>query len=132
MTETRKPSTRRGFLTLGAVGASAALSGCLVLPPRPPFGYHTSSPSYPQQGYPSAGAGDYAVAAPPPAQTEVVVAAPGPGYIWVGGYWGWGGHRHHWVPGRWIIGRHGHTYHQPRWHHHGRGWRLAPGHWQRG
>jgi hypothetical protein len=39
---------------------------------------------------------------PPPPQVDVVVAAPGPGYAWVGGYWTWQG-RWVWAPGRWVV-----------------------------
>jgi len=39
--------------------------------------------------------------APPAALTEEVTVAPAPGYIWVGGYWGWYGGRYVWVSGGW-------------------------------
>ena len=32
--------------------------------------------------------------APPPAPVEVVTVAPAPGFVWVGGYWGWSGARY--------------------------------------
>ena len=38
--------------------------------------------------------------APPAPVVETVTVAPGPGFVWIGGYWGW--HRHHWV---WVRGR---------------------------
>ena len=28
---------------------------------------------------------------------------PAPGYIWVPGYWAWGGFGYYWVPGAWIL-----------------------------
>lgn len=42
-------------------------------------------------------------APPPPRGEEIVGVAPGPDYVWVGGYW-----EHHatgwtWVPGRWVL-----------------------------
>jgi hypothetical protein len=40
--------------------------------------------------------------APPPVQTEVIVASPGPGYVWTRGSWEWRG-RWVWAPGRWIV-----------------------------
>ena len=67
-----------------------SLSGCVVAPyPGRPVGYG------PQSAY-----GDVTVVAPAP-YVEAVPVAPYPGAIWIRGYWGgWGG-RHHWVPGRW-------------------------------
>jgi hypothetical protein len=52
---------------------------------------------------------------PPPPQedtTVVVGVAPGPDFVWIGGYWGWG-------PGGWAW-RHGYWGHRPfygaRWY----------------
>jgi len=91
-----------------------ALSGCVVTA-RPAVVYE----------------GPVVRLAPPPPQVEVVGVAPAPGYVWMGGYWGWEGGRHVWVGGHWAPGR-------PGWHwvpHHwvatGGGWRMAPGHWER-
>jgi len=39
---------------------------------------------------------------PPPIVEEVYYSAPGPGYVWVNGYWGWYGGRWAWVRGRWA------------------------------
>ncbi len=40
-------------------------------------------------------------APPPPPADEVVVASPGPGFVWIGGAWVWRGHwvweRGHWA-----------------------------------
>ncbi len=63
--------------------ASVMLAGCVVAPAP---GYYEGGP---------------VMVAPPAPQVEVVGAAPGPGYLWVGGYWNWVGGRHVWVPGRW-------------------------------
>jgi len=38
---------------------------------------------------------------PPPDREEVVTVAPEPGFVWVGGYWGWHGGAYVWVPGGW-------------------------------
>ncbi|HYM12680.1 MAG TPA: hypothetical protein VEU62_18220 [Bryobacterales bacterium] len=59
------------------------------------------------------------VAAPPPApRVEVYGVAPGPGFVWVQGFWNWGGGGYAWVPGYWARPPHRHA----RW---------APGYWQR-
>jgi hypothetical protein len=69
--------------------------------------------------------------APPPPQVEVMVAPPGPGYFWLGGYWNWIGGRHVWVGGRWEAHRPGYAWAPHQWHREGGGWRLAPGRWER-
>ena len=53
--------------------------------------------------------------APPPPREEVIVAAPGPGYAWIGGHWAW---HHGWV---WVRGH---------WDRRA-GYSWAPGHWDR-
>ncbi|HEX4120602.1 MAG TPA: YXWGXW repeat-containing protein [Verrucomicrobiae bacterium] len=41
--------------------------------------------------------------APQPApQADVLVAAPGPGYVWTAGYYDWNGAAWLWLPGRWL------------------------------
>jgi hypothetical protein len=94
--------------------ATAALGACVVQP----VGYR---PAY--------AGGAYVTVAPPPPQVEVVGVAPVPGYIWIGGYWGWNGGRHEWVPGRWEAPRPGYRYEPHHWEREGGGWRLHEGHW---
>ena len=43
----------------------------------------------------------YANVPPPPLRAEVIGVGPGPGYVWVNGYWGWQGNRHVWIGGSW-------------------------------
>ena len=58
---------------------------------------------------------------PPPApMTEAIIASPGPGFVWVGGYWGWAGNRWNWYGGHWT--------HPP---HRGAHW-IAPRYYARG
>jgi hypothetical protein len=92
--------------------AAFTLGGCVV----------TARPDY---------VGDTVMVAPPPPQTEVIGVAPAPGYIWLGGYWGWEGGRHVWVAGHWAEGRAGYRWVPHHWVRSGGGWRLAAGHWQR-
>ncbi len=40
---------------------------------------------------------------PPRPVVERVVRRPGPRYVWVGGYYRWGGRAYVWVPGRWAV-----------------------------
>jgi hypothetical protein len=53
------------------------------------------------EGPPPAGGEVVIAQAPPPAPVEVVTVAPAPGYIWVGGYWGWRAGGYYWVRGGW-------------------------------
>lgn len=40
---------------------------------------------------------------PPPPQTEVIVPAPGPQYVWVRGHWRWDGVAWVWIRGHWVL-----------------------------
>jgi hypothetical protein len=71
------------------------------------------------------------VAPPPPARVGVVGVAPGPGYVWVGGYQRWNGHAYVWVAGRWVRPpRPGVVWVSPRWVHTGGGWVFHKGYWR--
>ena len=97
------------------IAASVALSGCVVTARPAPVVYE----------------GPVVRVAPPPPQTEVIGVAPAPGYVWMGGYWGWSGGRHVWVGGHWAPGRPGWRWVPHHWVATGGGWRMAPGHWER-
>ena len=59
----------------------------------------------------------YVSAPPPPPRVEAYGVAPGPGVVWIGGYWRWVGRDYVWTPGRWVR--------PPR-----RGAVWAPGYWE--
>src|SRR5215471_3133551 len=67
---------------------------------------------------------------PPPAVVGVVGYAPGPGYVWIDGFWDWRG-RYVWVPGYWGRRPHPHAIWVPgRAHYeHGR-YSYRRGHWR--
>jgi hypothetical protein len=69
---------------------------------------------------------------PPPPQVETIGPAPHAGYVWIGGYWNWTGGRHEWIDGHWVPPRPGHHWVAHEWVRQGDGWRLKPGHWERG
>jgi len=92
---------------------TVALAGCVIVPD--------------QRHY----AGGVVMVAPPPPREEVIGVAPVPGYVWMGGYWGWVGDRHEWVPGRWAPPRPGRHWAGHQWVRQGDGWRMRPGHWER-
>ena len=73
---------------------------------------------------PASAARIYVSVAPPTPIAEVRVTAPGPGYVWVGGFHRWDGHAYAWVPGRWALPPHGHkAWVAGHWsHHHTHGW----------
>jgi hypothetical protein len=77
-------------------------------------------------------AGGVVMVAPPAARVEVVGVPPYSGYVWTSGYWNWVGGRHEWVAGRWVPPRHGYHWVDHAWVRAGDGWRMHPGHWERG
>jgi hypothetical protein len=69
--------------------------------------------------------------APPPERVEVVEQAPGPGYVWVAGFWDWSGADYVWVPGGWAVPPHGrHVWIHDSWDRRGNRWRHARGRWE--
>jgi hypothetical protein len=74
-----------------------------------------------------------AVAPPPPAPYSMGAAgyAPGPGYVWVEGFWNLNEGRWGWVNGRWAVPPHRRSFWvADRWERHGNGWRYRRGHWR--
>ena len=72
------------------------------------------------------------VQAPPPPRVEVVYAPPGPGFIWVKGYWSWRGGRHVWIAGRYERPPRGHHHWvEPRWERRGGRYVFIEGRWGR-
>jgi hypothetical protein len=71
------------------------------------------------------------IAPPPPVRVGVVGHAPGPGYVWIGGYQSWSGTRYVWVAGRWVRPpRAGVIWVAPRWAPSGGGWVFYKGYWR--
>jgi len=68
----------------------------------------------------------YVSAPPPPPRMEAYGVAPGPGVVWIDGYWRWVGREYVWTPGRWVrpprrgavweSGYWEHRHDQHRWH----------------
>jgi hypothetical protein len=68
---------------------------------------------------------------PPAPIVEARTVAPGPGYVWVPGYYRWDGARYAWATGRWerpprararwVAGH---------WAHERGGWYFVEGHWR--
>jgi hypothetical protein len=73
----------------------------------------------------------YASGPPPPVRVEAYGSAPGPGYVWINGNWGYRGSRYEWNGGRWERPPKGHRHWEDgRWEHHGSQYRWHEGHWR--
>ena len=74
----------------------------------------------------------YVRVGPPAPVYETRIVAPGPGYVWIGGYHTWDGRAYVWVPGRWDRAPRANARWVPaRWVRDGRhGWYLVEGHWR--
>jgi hypothetical protein len=119
---------------------AGSLSACVVAPYRGYGGYgdYGGGRGYgqpvPQVGQPQPGGpydqqGVIVDVAPPAPYVEVIPVLPFLGALWIAGFWGWHGGRHHWVPGRYERPRPGygwsaHSWVQQggRWHSYGGGW----------
>jgi hypothetical protein len=79
-----------------------------------------------------AGCSRTVIEAPPQDQTEVVTESPGPDFVWVGGYWGWGWWGHYtWIGGHWERPDHPHgVWVRPYWEHRGDRYVMVEGHWR--
>jgi WXXGXW repeat (2 copies) len=80
---------------------------------------------------PAQGGRVYIREGPPAARTEVIVARPGPDYVWLRGHWGYGGGRYAWEPGRWARPDRPHRrWVEGRWAHDRHGYYWVEGHWR--
>ena len=70
--------------------------------------------------------------APPPEKAEGTrPAAPGYGYIWVGGYWDYLDGNYIWTDGRWVQGKPDYEYVRARYEYDGKAWVFHRPHWKR-
>lgn len=72
----------------------------------------------------------YPTVPPPALRAEVILASPGPGFIWIRGYWGWRARGFYWVPGHWGRALRGRAWIDGRWEQRGRQWVWIKGHWR--
>lgn len=67
---------------------------------------------------------------PPAPKVVVKPAAPGAGYVWVGGFWKWTGNGYTWKKGHWVHRPAKHRYWvKGHWKKRRGGWIWIPGHW---
>lgn len=87
---------------------------------------------------PSASAPSYAAVsigisvgfAPPPLPVYDQPVIPGPGYIWMPGYWAYGPYGYYWVPGTWVLPPGvGLLWTPPWWDWNGSVYVFRPGYW---
>jgi len=68
---------------------------------------------------------------PPAPVYEARAVAPGPGFVWVPGYYQYAPRGYVWVPGRWERPPRANAVWVPaRWVHERRGWYVVEGHWR--
>jgi hypothetical protein len=74
----------------------------------------------------------YVPVPPPAAIVEARVPPPGPGFVFVPGYYTWNGAAYLWVPGVWVRPVRAHARWVPgRWVHDPKlGWFFIKGHWR--
>ena len=73
----------------------------------------------------------YARTAPPPIRVESYGPAPGPGYVWINGYWGYRANDYTWIGGRWERPPRGrHRWEVGRWEHRGDRYQWRDGRWR--
>jgi len=71
------------------------------------------------------------IGVPPPAiRYEEPPPVPGPGFIWVEGYWRPFGHHYRWMKGHWDRPPYeGAYWSHPHYDHYREGWEMHEGHW---
>jgi hypothetical protein len=101
--------TRKHYISLLLGVAAVATIGCA--PPPPPGAV-------------------YVMRGPPGEIVEVAPGSPGPGYVWVQGYYRWEGAEYHWERGRWALTPAGYRAWLPgHWREHEGRWYFVEGHW---
>lgn len=103
--------TRKNLVAIGfAAAALPVLAACVATAPPGVVYVRTRPPAY---------------------QSEVLVTAPGPGYVWIRGYHRWEGNAYIWVPGRWELPPRARAkWVEGRWHHDRNGWYWVEGRWR--
>lgn len=108
----------------GLLAASALLLGGCVVAPAHTHSYESEEVVY------GPTTSVYVRVAPPAPRIEYRSYPPAVGYIWIDGYWNWGGVSYAWVPGRWVAPRPGYVWVPHRWDRDGDRWRQNGGRWE--
>ncbi|MEY5097985.1 MAG: hypothetical protein RJA36_704 [Pseudomonadota bacterium] len=106
--------------------AALLLAACADAPSRPDAPGPVSSPGL----APVVPGVVVAQPAPPALRLEHPGRPPATGYLWIAGYWSWGGVRYEWTPGRWVAPRPGYVWVPHAWQRDGERWRQEGGRWE--
>lgn len=117
------PVPNRTVTSCLALAAALVLGGCVV-PPTHDHRYESDEVVY------GPTTSVYVRMAPPAPRVEYRGYAPAGGYVWIDGYWNWGGVSYLWVPGRWLAPRPGYVWVPHRWGRDGDRWRSDGGRWE--
>src|SRR4051794_5169625 len=96
----------RAALALATLMIPGVFAGCV------PGTYVATTTTYPAPA-PDPYSEVYVNTSPPPAVVEYRSYPPGPGYVWVDGYWDWSGYDWYWTRGYWAAGRPNYYYVRP-------------------
>lgn len=99
------------------------LSACVVRPARVTYTYSGSTTT-------GVDGEIYVRSAPPPPIAEFRTPPPGPGYVWVDGYWDWTGYDWSWISGYWVAARPNYLWVGPRYVVVSGRWVYQPGYWR--
>lgn len=113
----------RTVISCLSLAAALALGGCVVAPAHN-HRYESEEIIY------GPTSSTYVLIAPPAPRVEYRGYPPVVGYIWIDGYWSWGGVSYAWVPGRWAAPRPGYIWVPHRWQRDGDRWRQNGGRWE--
>jgi hypothetical protein len=72
----------------------------------------------------------YPTIGPPALRAEAAIGRPGPGYVWISGYWTWSGGGYRWHSGYWARARRGRAWVDGRWEQRGQRWAWHKGYWR--
>ena len=76
----------------------------------------------------------YVIVTEAPPEQRIVELRPAPPsreYVWIDGYYSWGGRQYVWEPGRWEAPPRAHArWIGPRWTHRRGGWAFREGRWR--
>jgi WXXGXW repeat (2 copies) len=111
---------------VAAAGSLMFVGGCVERRPQRVVYVNSPPPYQPQPD-------EVIVQQEPPADNPDVVVgvAPGPDYVWVGGFYAWDGSRYAWRRGEWRRPvRPGMVWERDRYERSNGGWRHVQGHWR--
>jgi hypothetical protein len=125
------PSLLVSAIALALLPACVAPGPYVRRPPPPPpqVVYYQPAPPAPQAEV----VFEQSPPPQPPPQVQIIVARPGPNFVWVAGYWSWQNrsHSYAWIAGRWERPPHqGANWAAAHWEQRGGGSVFIEGTWR--